>query len=295
MELKEGITLKQRLNGQELADIRQLADRCEEYEDIRLKLNWEMLRGRQEDRTNDILYYKDGQLVAFLGIYIIIPSEAELSGMVHPDYRRQGIFTEMMESALQLLSQRGPREVISICPRNSVSGQAFIQHLGVPYSFSEYGMERGEDAGAIVPRSERTIRIDLREAEERDAMVVAELNRVGFNLPEEDAETSAMSRLLQGELIYLIEVEGRVVGKLGVLVEDTTAFIFGFCMRPEERGRGIGRTALAETIQRLQRERGMTRFQLEVAASNERALGLYETCGFRQTNVIDYYKHSMKQ
>ncbi|ULL17796.1 GNAT family N-acetyltransferase [Paenibacillus sp. H1-7] len=285
--------MKQTLDEQELADIRRLAEACEEHEGIRLKLNWEMLQDRQEGRTNDLLYYKDGKLAGFLGIYIIIPSAAELSGMVHPDFRRQGIFTEMMEAAIRLLAVSGPPELIYICPRDSISGTAFMKQRGQPYAFSEYGMERAAHAEVLPPSQGRYPEFTLRIAEERDAKTIAELNQAGFNMPAADADSLASSRLLPQELIYLIEVDGRAVGKLGVLTEGSTAFIFGFCMRPEERGRGIGRAALAAVMERLQRERNMDTFELEVAASNERALGLYESCGFRRTNVIDYYKQSL--
>lgn len=283
---------KQGLDEQEQADIRELADACEERDGIQLKLNWDMLQSRPADQMNDALFYKDDRLVAFLGIYFIIPSEAELSGMVHPDCRRQGLFTSMLGEALEQLSRREPKAVIYICSRNSASGVAFLQRRGVPYAFSEYVMERKDAADAPLPSGQQR-EIDLREARPDDVTVLAELNRVGFDLPEQEAGNLATAALSPQEVTYIIESGGRAVGKLGVLLEGDAAFIYGFCMRPEERGHGLGRAALAGTIERLRRESNIARFQLEVAVSNERALGLYESCGFRRTNVIDYYKESL--
>lgn len=290
--MRQGLIWKQGLDEQEQAEIRELAEACEEHDGIRLKLNWDMLQARPADQMNDVLYYKDGKLVAFLGIYIIIPAEAELSGMVHPDYRRQGMFMRMVEEALEQLSRRGPKEVIYICPRDSASGVAFLQRRGLPYAFSEYVMERKDADNAPLPSGQQR-EIHLREAGSDDVTMLAELNRVGFGLPEQEADDLATAALSTRELTYIIESGGRAVGKLGVLLEGDTAFIYGFCMRPEERGHGLGRAALAGTIERLRRELNIACFELEVAVSNERALGLYESCGFRRTNVIDYYKEAL--
>jgi ribosomal protein S18 acetylase RimI-like enzyme len=287
--LRDGLVLKQRLNAQELTELRELADLCEARDNISLKLNWEMLRERPEGQVNDLLYYVDGKLAAFLGIYILVFTESELSGMVHPDNRRRGIFTQMTEAALGLLSGRRTKHVIYICPRNSASGAAFLKNRDVPYSFSEYAMER-TDLGDVRQQQGRRTDIRLRESGPGDLKLLTELNRVGFDLEEREAEEFALATTGPQEMTYLIESGKRAVGKVGVQLEGDMAFIFGFCVRPEARGGGIGRAALAETIARLQQERGAARFQLEVAVDNERALELYESCGFRRLNIIDYYK-----
>lgn len=288
--MPQGMVLKTKLDEQELTDLRSLAETCERHDGIRLKLNWDMLQERSGDKPNDLLFYRDGKLIAFLGIYIVTPPEVELSGMVHPDYRRQGIFGGMADEALRLISGWRLEPVIYICPGNSASGSAFLRTRGLTYSFSEHGMERDGVKELNSGNPPQIAGLALREAQEHDAPVIAELNRSGFQKPEHDEEPLAAATILPNELIYLIEIDGRVVGKLGVLLEESTAFIFGFVVRAGERGRGIGRSALTGVIELLQRERHVSKFELEVAVDNERALGLYESCGFRRTNTIDYYK-----
>lgn len=263
---------------------------CEAHEGIRLKLNWDMLRGRPKNEADDVLYYEDGKLAGFLATYIVIPTEAELSGMVHPGFRRQGIFTRMLRTALHELQGRGPKDVIYICPRNSASGQAFLRQHGVPYSFSEYVMERNE-TGHPSAKISSAVQPELRLAGADDAKLLAELIRVGFDMTEHEADSLAASALSRNELTYIAEAgDGRALGKISVLAEGGTGFIYGFCVWPEERGRGVDRAILARTIGLMERERGLANFRLEVAAKNERAIGLYESCGFRVISVIDYYK-----
>lgn len=289
---KQGIELKQGLNEEELAAIRELADVCEMHDGIRLKLNWDMLRGRPQGVTNDLLYYENGKLAAFLGMYVLIPTEAELSGMVHPACRRRGIFTEMVGAALSELQGRGPKDAIYICSRDSASGHAFLRQRGLPYSFSEYVMERDE-VGLTASPASLPVDLKLRQAGAEDAKLLGELNRVGFGMTEQEADGFAAAALSPNELTYVAEIGGRAVGKISVLNEGGTAFIYGFSVRPEERGRGIGRSILAGTIERVEREQGATRCRLEVAADNERALGLYKSCGFHVVSVIDYYKEPL--
>lgn len=126
---------RETLSEGELAEIRKLFETVKARDGICLKMNWDMLSDRKPGAVHDLLYYADGRLVAFLGIFKLIPTEAELSGMVHPDYRRQRIFTEMTDEAVGL--QRGGETVIYICPRESASGSAFLRHTVLPVK-SEY-------------------------------------------------------------------------------------------------------------------------------------------------------------
>lgn len=103
----------------------------------------------------------------------------------------------------------------------------------------------------------------------------------------------AASTITPLEVPYVAELEGRAVGKLSVLFQDRACFVFGFVVRPEERGRGIGRALLSGVLELVRKERGPTRFGLEVATGNERALGFYESCGFRTVSIIDYYKQKL--
>jgi ribosomal protein S18 acetylase RimI-like enzyme len=48
---------------------------------------------------------------------------------------------------------------------------------------------------------------------------------------------------------------------------------------PEYRGRGLGRRLVAQTI-RAAHHAGIERVELEVFASNKRAIAFYQACGF---------------
>ncbi|KIL39728.1 hypothetical protein SD70_18235 [Gordoniibacillus kamchatkensis] len=286
---------RQGLSRHELDAIRGLAEICERHDGIKLKLNWSMLESRPAGETNDLLVYERGRLVGFCGIYAFLSTEAELSGMVHPDYRRRGVFTQLAAKAAQLCRERGMQRLIYICPRNSEAGQSFLQRQNLPYRDSEYAMELSNASAVPLSAASLPSGVTLRQGGKDDLNQLAELNRVGFGMSQEEATSLAAATLTPLEIPYLAERDGQAVGKLNVLFNDSAglAFVFGFAVKPEERGRGIGRAMLSGVIERIRKERGLARFGLEVAATNERALGLYESCGFRTVSVIDYYTQQL--
>jgi hypothetical protein len=64
---KQDLITKQSLTNAELADIEQLADTCNNYECLHMRLNW--LRTRPPaNETNDFLYYEDDTFVGYLNV-----------------------------------------------------------------------------------------------------------------------------------------------------------------------------------------------------------------------------------
>jgi GNAT superfamily N-acetyltransferase len=304
---------KQGLTEQELADIRKLEERCNREEGIRLKLNWMTLQTRPAGETNDFLAYESGELVGFLGLYCFHSTEAEISGMVHPDYRRRGVFTSLVQAVKEECRRRGVPKLIFICQHRSVSGKAFLQALGAEYAFSEHwmemtwadpreeqvqGREEEKPESELVRRNEQH---SCREDAERGALrlhkatiddldIIVDLVSQGFEMSPEDS-LDFVKRTLndETEATYLSERDGEIIGNIRVSLEEGGAFLYGFCMRPDVRGHGYGRQTLAAIIDLVRREHGVRRFLLEVETKNDRALGLYESCGFRSQNVNDYY------
>lgn len=111
------------LNEKQLEDIRILQQECER-EDFTLKLNWETLRSRNGVNKNDFLHYDGLKLVGFLGLYDF-GNKVEMCGMVHPEFRRQGIFTKLLDDAIRSAMERNYKSIILNSPAQSHSGTGF--------------------------------------------------------------------------------------------------------------------------------------------------------------------------
>ena len=104
--------------------------------------------------------------------------------------------------------------------------------------------------------------------------------------------TVTPERAPEGRWTYLAQAGGVVVGKVDVSIYGGDAWIYGLGIRPECRGRGLGRALLAATLARLE-ERAPQRVLLEVEARNERALELYTGSGFQIVATYNYYELPM--
>lgn len=111
-----------------------------------------------------------------------------------------------------------------------------------------------------------------------DLAAVHAIERVSFGDPW--SETLFLQEIDRSNRAWLVaEVEGIVVGYGGVMVVGDEADLMNIAVAPEYRGRGMARS-LVWGLAREALALGAARITLEVRPSNERALGLYRSCGF---------------
>lgn len=270
------------LTAKQLTDIKELQNICEKEEPFQLKLNWDMLQSREENEVNDIFHHENGKLVGFLGLYGF-GNKVEVCGMVAPDYRRRGIFTQLYRKAETVLKERGIQHILLNAPSNSESSKGFLQSIPCSYSFSEYQMKWGE----MDLSYQEDVRLRLSTPDDVETEV--QLDVQCFDFEEEDArEYNARIKRENTDKFYIIESQEVPVGKMRVSHTDGEAWIYGFAIFPKYQGKGIGRKALT-TVILSEHKNGFPIF-LEVEAKNAHALRLYESCGFEAYHSQDYYK-----
>lgn len=134
-------------------------------------------------------------------------------------------------------------------------------------------------------------------ADEPDVQRMADAFHLEDGHPLRAGSAEAIRVLLRGSplgQVYLIEAEQRVVGycalcyTMSLEFGGTVTILDDFFVRPEFRGRGVGRKVLAQ-IEALAREKKSVQIFLEVENANERAAAFYETCGFsfRERRMMD--------
>ena len=119
---------------------------------------------------------------------------------------------------------------------------------------------------------------------------IAELEQACFSDPWSDR--SFLSELENPLSLWLVALDGEAVaGDAGAQAVLDEADVMNVAVRPEDRRRGIARALLLELEQRLA-ERGVQTLALEVRASNEAAIALYEGLDFEQAGLRkNYYFH----
>ncbi len=189
--------------------------------------------------------------------------------MVHPLYRRKGIFKRLYSLAMEEYKRRNFKKMLLVCDNRSSSGLAFINTTGAVYALSEYEMKL---EGNYV--SEEESDVVLRKAINSDADEIARQNNIYFGdtsglviIPEDDEK--------RNRITYMIELGSQVIGKIRVKISDNEGFLSGFGILPEYRNKGFGKQALKSTLNILNKK-NIHNVALEVAAENKKALNLYK-------------------
>ncbi|WP_260631107.1 GNAT family N-acetyltransferase [Bacillus sp. S/N-304-OC-R1] len=269
------------LTSKQLMDIKKLQNVCEAGESFELKLNWDMLKAEDNTDTKGFFHYVDEKLVGFIGLYGF-GNKVELCGMVHPDFRRRGIFTQLYQEAQIVMNECGYKKILLNAPANSESAKGFLTSIPCSYSLSEHQMKWEEKE--MVQYDDVSLRLSTPD----DFELEVQLEVQCFGFEEEEAIKYNQQKNREEDENYIILSGEQAVGKMRVSHYDGEAWIYGFAILPDYQGQGIGRKALSNVVVK-EHQNGNPIF-LEVEAKNANALRLYESCGFRAYHSQDYYE-----
>jgi ribosomal protein S18 acetylase RimI-like enzyme len=268
------------LTSAELAAIADLERLVVDADGGRLKLEWGTLRSRSGSQVDDLLWWEDGRLLGFVGLYAF-GGPVELAGMVAPAARRRGIGTALLRAGLDAARAHDGDQILLVVPRASAGGKSLAERHGGTLEHSEHALVLlgDPDDGPSDPR------VTLRTAGPDDAAVVGRLLEDAFGHP-----ATGLAALLgsEEERTLVIELDGAPVGTVRLTADGEQGGVYGFAVDPAHQGRGIGRDVLRRVC-RLLRAEGARRVGLEVATDNDRALGLYTSLGFTDVSTEDYY------
>lgn len=278
---------------------------CSHKDQITLKLELDYKLGDAVNSTNRIglhninefMYFDGKQLIGYIGICSFGGTMAplEITGMVDPEYRRQGIFSKLYELVIAECKQRNVGSILVLCDKKSAPGQKFLKRIGAAYKYSEFEMYLSDEPFEII--EEQLCGINFRKAANTDACEVTRQNAIYFgDRAEQENNDVPNERILlpedeerRGMTIYLAEKDERIIGKVHLQLINGVGGIYGLGVLPENRGKGFGRAILLKAIEKL-KDAKAKEIMLQVAAENVTALSLYKSCGFQETSVMDYFE-----
>ena len=287
--LDRRIIIKKYINEEENNRIKEWEDVCIEEDEVNLKLELEYRAQvykeykKSPNDINEFLYYVNNKLIGYLGISSFGRNIAEINGMVHPRFRRQGIFSKLLSISLDECKKRNFNNILLLCDDKSKAANEFIKSIKSNYSFSECRMKCTN--WSAQPSEKNII---LKDAKNKDICEIENLNEIFFGLasseqilPEDEEKNNIIT--------YLIQLDNKIIGKIKVDKELTSAFISGFGIIPEFRNKGYGKAALTEVLNNLKKE-DINTVGLDVEIRNKNALNLYKACGFKEQSIMNYYE-----
>ncbi|GAA0136204.1 GNAT family N-acetyltransferase [Paenibacillus sp. YSY-4.3] len=269
--------------------IRTLEQLCKINDRSNLRVGIESLKAIDGDEA--YLCFFDNRLIGFLSWYTSDGTEANINGMVHPDFRRKGVFTALLKRALSEMQARG----IQVCrfriPFNSEPGIGFMKHSGANFHTSEFSMNLKQ----FQADASNHPAFILRLAEDQDLEFMITCSSQAFG----DSETwtrNYFARTREPERVSYIALDNlKPIGMIRVnYVSRDTAVIHDLCVLPLHQGKGYGRKILNQVVKILLEQECAT-IRLGVVTDNRRALNLYQSIGFEVSSEFHYYVISLNK
>ncbi len=268
------------------SELNALESLCKQHDGYSIPIYWDLLKNYREN-ARDFYIYDQDQLIGYFSAFSFSENEFEISAMIHPHYRRQGIFSTHLREVQLLAAELEVERFTFVCPKNLTASKAALTAIGARYHFTEYTLRLLNDSVSLPPSTETTTLI---EAGPDDCQVLAALDAKCFN----SNETLMLQRF--NEIIsdthrrtWLFMLENKPIGKIHLRIENGIVILHDLCILPEHQGFGYGFQMLQDTLRQLRVMR-LRETQLTVNAHNENALRLYQKAGFEIQQVYEYYK-----
>jgi|ERR1051326_8433 N-acetylglutamate synthase-like GNAT family acetyltransferase len=96
------------------------------------------------------------------------------------------------------------------------------------------------------------------------------------------ANSQVSARIKEGP-VWVATRDASVIGTVSVLPKDKSLYLRGMAVLPSARGQRIGEMLL-RCVEEFAASRGFSRLQLSTTPFLNRAIRLYQACGFRRTD-----------
>jgi ribosomal protein S18 acetylase RimI-like enzyme len=128
-----------------------------------------------------------------------------------------------------------------------------------------------------------TGKIKLRRATTKDVDSILEVEKTSLGIKTYSGLSGEgeIIKEIENSFFYLIEKDGKIVGDTSYEMKSKDhAYISGLIVAPQFQGQGIARQAMNEILEKL---KDVKVIDLLTHPENEKAIGLYESLGFKKT------------
>ena len=233
------------------------------------------------------LYYQEGELLGLLMVYAD-DVDVELSILVHPNHRCQGIARALIKSFKEETASYSIQSVTFQTER------VFLDRH--PDLASHWGLVEDEETETWLGRDRTSYALDSRSdvkvllAEPSYLDEISQLHHQAFSDEVETLEVSCqyIAEALEDSdsLLYILLKEGQVIGVCTVDLSGNSNYLYGLAVAEAYRGQGYGSYLAKSVVNQLIAQNDKS-FQIAVEDSNVSAKRLYEKIGFvKQTQVV---------
>lgn len=270
------------LTIQEMEDLIKMANARDE-QDVSFLMN---TKDWKDDRNTGFVilaYSEQDQLLGFLVAYDLFGLNTyEWSIVVHPNVRRRGIGSALVQGLQNSLKERGALGDMALSFTDEV-GHQFLHQTGYEYNSSEATLQ------AVPENNDLTKNIFVRTFKEEDKNQLIQLMQDGFgDMPYETEELISINTTVQGRTLYIIELDLQIVATVSLVENDMGIWVTAFTVKHSLRGQGIGSSVL-QWVKNDAYARHQPKVLLDVEIDNKDALSVYKKAGFTPIHQVDYF------
>lgn len=257
--------------------------------------------------VNKLQEQEDQQVSQLIGVgAIFAPSslEAELSMAVHPDFRRQGIATQIQKAAQEEILYWKVPEFLLVWDNQSLTGKSYVQEQKAQLHHTEYTLKydaQGRQKNSMAldclvqddctskensSTQKEAVPLIIREATQEDVLVITDICVSAFGGIHEETRRYTQANMDNPMRQSYVGIYRGVVCSCVVGTEPDQTSINGVAVLKTLQGQGIGRAFLEQVLQKLLKN--YSEIWIDVDNSNASAYHLYKKLGFVETSIIHY-------
>ncbi len=238
-----------------------------------------------------LLYYDHDVLVGFLAAFHFQPEICEVSLLVAPTYRKQGIATLLWHTMLPSIHTIRPSiKHLMISTPHDFNLSLFERHA-FNFQHGEYNMEYLSHTPPRLAHSHPALTI--RPAEHAHINNLCIIDKACFDPNRQHAELRFKRAIDNPNThIFIAEHAEQIIGQVQLNFEENQVRLTDLAVLPVWQGQGFGQAIVAHCINHMF-QNNHNHMTLVVAAQNQHALRLYQNLGFKIYNAVDYFKHNL--
>lgn len=237
----------------------------------------------REPPSHFLYFDSPDKLIGYLSIYFFTDQEAEISLLVHPDYRRQGVAKKLYQAAYPLLRSEHINTLLFSAPPR---GASWLKKRGLRLIYSEHNLIRE----ALTPEKISKSKLHIRETTLDDIPILCEIDKQCFK--SKDPDMADRFRTLFSSQLYLVLVatyQNQVIGKVHLRTDPDQSNLTDLAIMPAFQKQGLGSELLCHAIN-IGLQNNMLPITLEVETSRQSLLKLYTQHGFTEYRKIDFWR-----
>ncbi len=276
------------LTPKQLQALSALLDECKRVDHNIVPAYLHLLDKPRSISCNILCNDEQGNMIGFLRPFFFHETMCEMTVMVSPKHRRQGIARRMLGMALPYLKGMANLSFSVIADVDQTWLEPYYMHQ----TSRQYTMQYLVSEPASEPAFSHTL-LPMRLATTKDLAPLCALHHHCFPEPGHPLDNYFSSLLTDPQYsIYVLEKNNRIIGKVHLRWQENSVFLADLAVTTREQRQGLGTQLIMHSIQMASKQHKQA-LLLDVEEKNQQALALYQRLGFVISNTHDYWKTNL--